>query len=225
VGWKEEWRLRPGQLLSEDEARSRLDYCLQGCLSFERGWRRRVWTPPAIDLFFPITRFAGKRVLELGMGAGRISCLLAAVGAEVTGVEIAHTEAARAEARRWGCQSRARFVATGGDYDRVPDGPYDVVVTKSMIGFSDLCRFDELLACIRDRLAPGGAGLFLENVNTPILHWVRRHLTYRDSQWNLHRFGLTRDQVARFADVFGTVDARRYYGLVWTIRVAGVAPS
>ena len=216
--WRPEWKLQENQVLEEQAARSRLDYCLQGSLNFRTRWRRYVWTLPAIDLLFPITRFAGKRVLEIGVGKGRMSCLFAASGAAVTGVEIDDLREARREIDRWGLFDRISLETIGHDYQKIPAGPFDVVFTKSVLGFSDTRRYDKLLACIRDRLAPSGAALFLENVSNPFLYWLRRNITYRNSLWNVHDFGLTAKRVHQIAETFDKVEIRRYYRLVWTIR-------
>lgn len=224
MGWRPEWALREGETLDERAARSRLEYCLQGSLSFRTRWRKYVWTPPSKELLYPITRFAGKRILEIGMGKGRLSCLFAAVGARVIGVELESCCDARSEARRWNVENRVSFDTTHGDYDRIPSGPFDVVFTKSVLGFSDKFRYDELLFCIRDRLTPGGTALFLENCSDPLLFWFRRHVTYRKSLWDVHDFGLTPKRVAGIGDVFDEVVVRRYYRLVWTIRARKTGP-
>ena len=218
LDWRPEWELRKGEILDERAARARLEYCLQGSLSFRTRWRKYVWTPPSKELLYPITRFAGKQVLEIGMGKGRMSCLFAAVGARVSGVELESCGDALDEARRWGVEDRVFFDTTHGDYDRIPNGPFDVVFTKSVLGFSDKSRYDELLFCIRDRLTPGGTALFLENHSDPVLYWFRRHVTYRKSRWDVHDFGLTRKLVARIGGVFDDVVVRRHSRLVWTIR-------
>src|SRR5262245_34894827 len=119
--------LRPGETIDSDEASRRLDYCLE--------WRPWLWRQPAKQLLIPIERLRGQRILVIGGKSGRMSCLLAAAGAQVTAVDVwaEATERARTEAVRWGVSDRIDFITYDGDGRKLPPGPFDIIFTKSVL--------------------------------------------------------------------------------------------
>jgi SAM-dependent methyltransferase len=77
----------------------------------------------------------GMRVLEVGCGAGRTACALAAMGCKVTGVD--RSEAMLANARRRAAHQRADVVFVRGDLRALPfeNGAFDLVVAESVTAF------------------------------------------------------------------------------------------
>jgi len=103
---------------------------------------------------------SGARVLDLGCGPGLYTSRMAALGAEVTGLDFSSRSIdwARAEAERTG--TRVRYVH-GSYLDALPEGPFDLV---SLI-MCDYCALSPeqrsaLLARIRSALAPQGRFAF-----------------------------------------------------------------
>ena len=117
----------------------------------------------------------GLRVLDLPCGHGRIARRLAAMGAEVTGVDrselfITH---ARKEAAEHGASVDYRL----GDMRTISfDSEFDVVINWfTSCGYSDDATLRALLARMHRALAPGGR-LVLETMNLHQLH-LRPHET------------------------------------------------
>ena len=75
----------------------------------------------------------GMRVLEVGCGAGRTACALAAMGCDVTGVD--RSEAMLANARRRAGLLRADVVFVRGDIRALPfdDGAFDLAYSSSVV--------------------------------------------------------------------------------------------
>lgn len=206
-------RLSPGEVLGTHAAMQRLDYCLE--------WRSWLWRKPAKSLLAPFERFRGKRVIEIGARFGKMSCLLASAGADVIGVDVASDaiEAARVEADRWGIADRARFEWYDGDGRHLPPGPFDFILSKSVLGMVRKDHLPDLLAQLRSRLAPGGEGLFLENANSRMLDLIRRHLLHRrETCWNDLHWGFHPANLSVIENAFGPLAVRRFHYLVWAIR-------
>jgi hypothetical protein len=77
----------------------------------------------------------------------------------------------------------------------------------------------EFLIQLRARCAPNGVGLFLENTDSRLLQFLRRHVIHRTSDSHGLKFwGFVGDDLEMFHRAFGSVQAKRYMGLVWAIR-------
>jgi len=205
--------LRPGESIDSAEAVRRLGYCLE--------WRPWLWRKPAKQLLLPIERFRGKRVLEIGGKSGRMSCLLAAAGGQVTAVDISADAIgrARAEAVRWGVADRIHFIAYDGDGRKLPPGPFDTIFTKSVLVMIYRDHLDTMLVELKRRLAPDGVGLFLENGTNRLVEWCRHSLLHRgDKSLPLRHWGFDRSHLKRVENVFGPLQTSLHYRLVWTIQ-------
>jgi SAM-dependent methyltransferase len=126
-------------------------------------WGGRAWESKLrAALEFIGTDLSGKRVLELGPRRGRMSSLLAILGASVTCLDIqdVRTEVRR-EAAIWGVQGRVEVMTYQGDPDVLADESFDVVFTKSvLVLIPDLIPYLEKLA---RKVKPGGKFAFIEN--------------------------------------------------------------
>lgn len=107
---------------------------------------------------------AGARVLDLGCGVGRWSRLLAARGADVTGVDISPTmiEEARRRAQSEGVADRCRFHVSDISALDVP-GEFDLVLGVTVLQhILDPSALRAALQALRSRVAPGGRIVLLE---------------------------------------------------------------
>lgn len=95
----------------------------------------------------------GGRVLELGVGTGRLAAPMAARGLVVHGVDASAAMLARLAARGTG------IATTLGDMvDDLPDGPFDVVLVayNTLFNLESADRQAACFAAVAARLAPGG---------------------------------------------------------------------
>lgn len=108
-----------------------------------------------------VTRLAARgRVIELGVGTGRIALPLAAAGCRVSGVDASAAMLDRCRAKPG---SEAVELLLADMSTDLPPGPVDVVLATYNT-FFNLVEHDaqqRCLALVRDRLAPGGS-LLLE---------------------------------------------------------------
>jgi len=221
VTWRPEWKLGPDEFLSTGEALERLDYALE--------WRPWLWRKPAARVLCPFERFRGKRVLEFGHRYGRFSCLLAAAGADVTGIELDEVsmEPAREEAKRWGVESRTNFLTYDGDYANLPPGKFDFIVSKSALVMTDRRILADLFSALHERLAPGGVGLFVENCNNRVLQMIRRYFVHRyvtESYFDYVSWGFSTGQIEMIGKAFGAVRATKHRWLIWAIQAGETLP-
>ena len=107
----------------------------------------RNWTPPA-----------GRRIVDLGCGIGRVSLALAAEAAAVTGIDVSAGMVAAAQARSEG--ARATFVQGNGlGLPMIADGTADLLLAVDSWPFvvrGGRAATDALVAEIARALAPGG---------------------------------------------------------------------
>ncbi|MHC4445671.1 MAG: class I SAM-dependent methyltransferase [Planctomycetota bacterium] len=215
ITWSPDWKLKPGEILDTPSALECLDYCLE--------WRQWLWRKPAIHLLDPFEQFQGKRVLEFGYNSGKMSCLLAAAGAEVTGIELNQVamETARKEAELWGVENRTNFEIYDGNYRNLPAGKFDIIFSKSSLVMTQKKLLAELFYELNQRLAPGGNGLFLENCYSWLLDKVRQYFIHRyatNKYYHLLSWGFSRKQIDMMGKAFGSINANKYRGLVWAIK-------
>jgi SAM-dependent methyltransferase len=96
------------------------------------------------------------RVLELGVGTGRLALPLSARGLAVTGVDTSAAMLARLRERD---PAGRVSIVTGDMVDDLPDGPFDVVLVAYNTFFNLLTadRQANCAAAVASRLAPAGA--------------------------------------------------------------------
>ncbi len=99
---------------------------------------------------------AGRPVLELGVGTGRLAIPLAGRGLAVTGVDASAAMLAALAAKPGGERVRAVEADMGGP---LPHGPWGLVVVarNTLFNLADEHRQRACLAEVARRLAPGGA--------------------------------------------------------------------
>jgi SAM-dependent methyltransferase len=167
-----------------------------------------------------VAPFAGKRVLDIGCRHGRMSCLFGLLGATVLGIELAGVslERARAEAERWNLQGRVSFASYAGTPDRIPEGRFDYIFTKSVL--VTVPNLEPFLHGLADRMNEDGELLAAENLAGGQLLGVGRHLlTFRRYQGLEDRFnGVDPKFLMTVRTAFHTVDVKTFYGSVAAIR-------
>jgi len=142
------------------------------------------------------TDLTGLRVLDIGTRYGKMACLFALLGANVTGIDIRADclAIAREEAHKLGVDHKTNFIQYGGYLDIFQTHTFDIVFTKSvLVVVKDL---DLYVRDIQRILRCGGKFVFLENgYGNCLLHTLR---TLRHRSWNYttaryftrHEFGL-----------------------------------
>ena len=125
-------------------------------------WEQRLALAPWLKVR------AGMRILDVGCGVGRWSRLLAAQGADVTGVDLSPTMIVQAQRRAAaeGVADRCRFLVqdvsqldAGGKFDLV----LGVTVLQHIL---DAAALRAALASMTSHLAPGGRMILLEAAPT-----------------------------------------------------------
>jgi ubiquinone/menaquinone biosynthesis C-methylase UbiE len=113
---------------------------------------------------------AGRRVLELGCGAGDLSVQLSRGGAHLTALDVSQgmVELARSRA------PEARFVVAAAEDTGLPDATFDLAVGKWVLHHVDVAA---TAAEVRRVLRPGGRAVFFENQDrNPLLRLARGRL-------------------------------------------------
>ncbi len=123
----------------------------------------------------PLDGLKGKRVLEIGPGAGGHSALFARHGAEVSAVDItrARAEATTAKFRLLGADG---CVAMQGDAESLPfdDGAFDVVYSNGVLHHTDSTEtaMDEIFRVLR----PGGRAVIMLYCKSSWHYWINMWL-------------------------------------------------
>lgn len=164
----------------------------------------------------------GARVLELGVGTGRVSLALAAAGFAVSGLDSSADMVDRLRSKPGGAAIPV-VVGDASDADCWPSGPFDAVLAVFNLLFN-LTSVDAQRCCIEaaaSRLAPGGR-LVVEAFVPDVPTERRRELVTRSVE--AHRVVLIatdaapQDQLVQGAHIEITDSGTRLRP--WTIRVA-----
>ncbi len=128
----------------------------------------------ALDFFGPVQ---GKRLLDLGCGAGASSLFWARAGAQVTAVDTSPVaiEALRRRCADLGVHTLTPVVADALTIDRLP--PFDCVFGSMLL--HHLEPFAAFAGAMRRGVKDGGRAFFNENNASPRLSWFRRHVVGR----------------------------------------------
>jgi SAM-dependent methyltransferase len=135
----------------------------------------------------------GRRVLEIGAGSGRMSCLFALLGGNVTGIDTSadFVAGAKAEATKWGVQDRTTFLSYDGNLDILGDLTFDVAFTKSVLVV--VPNLEGFLTKVAAKLKPGGKAVFLENARGNFLVHALRRFRHREWDWRQAAFFTQRE--------------------------------
>jgi 2-polyprenyl-3-methyl-5-hydroxy-6-metoxy-1,4-benzoquinol methylase len=182
-------------------------------------WRSWLWTKPVDWLLNDRSRFAGKRLLDLGCRYGKMSCYFASLGAFVDGVDVEEgcLRKAREHACELGLAERVTFWRYSGNAIDLPHRKYDFVFTKSVLVV--MGPIENSLQGICQTLKHDGEYLAVENLaGGSLLALVRAKIVHR--RWrNFDTFkGVNATTISQFASSFECVSYRCYWGLVLAIR-------
>jgi SAM-dependent methyltransferase len=120
------------------------------------GWTDMIDDPASVRLLDLVEPIAGRRVLEIACGHGRISRALARRGAEVVGVDLSSVLIGKARAAERDTPLGIRYVHADVAAPDIPgvSGPFDTVVCS--FGLSDIDELDGAVAGAARALRPGG---------------------------------------------------------------------
>lgn len=132
----------------------------------------------------------GLKVLELASGTGEITSLLAALGCDVTGLDLTEPMLDRAKGKLRARGQRARLFMGDAENTLEPDATYDAVVCRHLVwtlvnpqaAFADWLRV----------LKPGGRVVIIDGdwVNMPLIGRVRGAI----GAWLMGRMGMVREK-------------------------------
>jgi ubiquinone/menaquinone biosynthesis C-methylase UbiE len=163
-------------------------FITSGTEPFSREWSEaienyRYRIEPFIHSIAQFTRHRGKRVLEVGVGAGTDHLQWARAGADLYGVDLtdAGVEATRRRLEIYGLSSRLRRV----DAESLPfeDGFFDVVYSWGVIHHSQ--HPERIIAEIRRVLKPGGTfiGMLYQRPSLTTLRVWLKHALLKGRPW------------------------------------------
>lgn len=127
----------------------------------------------------PIASLAGKRVLEIGCGAGSHSALFASHGACMTALDLSfeRASAARRKFALLGADAHGSD-ALEGDGERLPfaDNTFDIVYSNGVLHHSP--DTEAAIAEVHRVLKPGGSAIIMLYCKSSINYWVTLWLGY-----------------------------------------------
>jgi ubiquinone/menaquinone biosynthesis C-methylase UbiE len=115
----------------------------------------------------------GARVLDIGVGEGQSSVLLARAGAQVTGIDISSEALARATELAKRCGVKPEFIQMAGEELRFPDASFDAILCISAYHHMDLERATAEFVRV---LRPGGRVVMIEPLATNPPAWLYRRV-------------------------------------------------
>jgi SAM-dependent methyltransferase len=158
-------------------------------------------------------------ILELGSGTGYLAAQvvdrLAAAGVAASYDGVDFSEAGVRHARERGLPGCAFHESDFTAFVARCDTRYDVIVTqRSIMAIMDATDQSRLLELLRDRLAPGGVGLFSEGSVQGLarLNELRAGLELDPLEKVWHSRYVDEDEIAR---VFGAVETEHFASVYW----------
>jgi ubiquinone/menaquinone biosynthesis C-methylase UbiE len=115
----------------------------------------------------------GARILDIGVGEGQSSVLLARAGARVTGIDISGEALTRANELAMRSGVTPEFIRMAGEELRFPDASFDAILCMSAYHHMDLER--ATLEFVRV-LRPGGRVVMIEPLATNPPAWLYRKI-------------------------------------------------
>jgi len=140
----------------------------------------------------PLAELAGKRVLEVGPGAGGHSALFAKYGAVMTSLDITPARARATEAKFRLMGERAGHChAVNGDSETLPfaDGTFDIVYSNGVLHHT--LDTEKAIAEVLRVLKPGGQAVIMLYCKSSWHYWINMFLpfgllmgrAFRDPNW------------------------------------------
>jgi len=116
---------------------------------------------------------SGAKVLDIGVGEGQSSVLLARAGAHVTGIDVSGEALTRATELVKRCGVQAEFIRMPGEDLRFPDKTFDAILCMSVYHHMDLERATREFVRV---LRPGGRVVMIEPLATNPPAWLYRRM-------------------------------------------------
>jgi len=161
------------------------------------------------DFFGPSV--AGRRVLEVGCGAGVVSVALAISGAHVTAVDVSASglRVTRERAEHYGVADRVETIQEAAERLDFPAESFDLFMAKSVVHHLII---DEVMPRVYRFLKPGGRGAIIEPQSNPVLDFAREHLPYPGKVGDEHGTDefFTRAMIERIIDHFDAGEFREF---------------
>lgn len=147
---REFWNRRPCNLRHSPEPVGTRAY-------FEQVRDRKYKVEPHVPAFADFSRWAGKRVLEIGCGIGTDTVSFASAGAHVTAVDLSEKSIALARQRVevYGLQDRVRFIHANAEElaQHLPGEAFDLVYSFGVIHHTP--HPDRVMAQVKQLTKPG----------------------------------------------------------------------
>jgi SAM-dependent methyltransferase len=140
------------------------------------------------------------RVLDIGIGEGQSSVLLARAGAQVTGIDVSAGALERAAELARRCGVQAEFQQMPGEDLQFPDAAFDAILCMSAYHHMDLDRAARGFARV---LRPGGRLVMIDPLATNPPAWLYRKIGH----W-FHREATSEETPLRVRDLQAL---RRYF--------------
>jgi len=121
----------------------------------------------------------GKQLLEIGPGSGRMSCLFALLGAQVTGLEISRErlDECRRTAEKFGVKSKIELILYEGDPSILAGRKFDIIFSKSALIYP--LPLDKFLNSLEELLKDSGKVVFIENARGSLFAYALRFIKRR----------------------------------------------
>jgi SAM-dependent methyltransferase len=192
-------------------------------------------THPTYDSFFtayPEYRYVheffgpsvtGRRILEIGCGAGVVSVAFANSGAHVTAVDVSASalRVTRERAEYFGAADRVTTIQSPAELLDFPVHSFDLFFAKSVVHHLII---DQVMPRLNRFLVPGGRGAIFEPQSNPILDFARAHVPYPGKVGEEHGTDefFTPAMIRGILDHFDYGDFRefRLLGMFWKFLVA-----
>jgi len=158
----------------------------------------------------------GRRVMDYGCGAGENSIILAALGAEVTGIDISPDLIGLSKKRMALNHVHWRALVRSAYQTDEPDGSYDALLGIAILHHLDL---EQSAKEVHRILKRGGIAVFLEPVrDLALLRWLRLAVPVPLDHVAPGEYPLNSDKILAFSSRFEVVDRKRFsspWGRLW----------
>lgn len=188
-------------------------------LAYFLEWRPYLWKPAIEWLIQDPSRFAGKRVLDLGCRSGKMSCFFGLLGARVTGIDlsIVNMDNARQEARKWNLSEVVDFKNYDGNPKNLDKNEYDFIFTKSVLVI--IPNLDEFLIDLLGCMKINGELISAENTKiNPFVTRIISKFTGNKLRQKKTFHGVDSVFLSSIERNFGALESKEFYGLVTGIR-------
>ncbi|MFA6601155.1 MAG: class I SAM-dependent methyltransferase [Candidatus Omnitrophota bacterium] len=171
--------------------------------------RESFESPTALENRFALERMGdlrGKRILDLGCGAGETAVYFSLAGAEVTGCDISERSLEVGEALAGKFGTKVRWVHGSASSLAARDSSFDLVYANGVLHH---VRLSAALKEVRRVLAPGGTAVFIEPLAyNPVINVYRKMAAGVRSEFEQP---LRRAQIEKIRTFFPSFERREFW--------------